>query len=66
MNEHVRSHTTPNSPSIGQALIGTITLESAGWRPMELNGFVGLNFGLGNQSVGQAAAHSDSLLPMPA
>ena len=33
VNEHLRSHTTPISPSIGQALIGNMTLESTGWHP---------------------------------
>ena len=40
----MRSHTTPTSPSIGQALIGNITLESTGWHPMGSNGFVDLNW----------------------
>ena len=48
----LRSHTTTTSPSIGQALIGNISLESTGWCPMEPNGFVGLTFGLGYQSAG--------------
>ena len=52
VNEHSRSHTTPTSPPIGQALIGNITLESTGQHPMEPNGFVGLTFGLGYQSAG--------------
>ena len=49
VNEHLRSHTTPTSPSIGQALIGNITLESTGWHPVEPNGFVDLTFVLGYQ-----------------
>ena len=48
----LRSHTTTTSPSIGQALVGNITLETTGWWPMEPNGFVGLTFGLGYQSAG--------------
>ena len=66
VNVHSRSHTTPTSPSIGQALIGNITLESAGWCPVEPIDFVGLTFGLGYQTVGQATAQWDSLLPTAA
>ena len=44
VNEHSRSHTTQASPSIGQALIGNVTLESIGWHPMGPSGFVDLNW----------------------